>query len=97
MDSIMGMIQGVTLGLLIVVFLQLLGMKKQVSRLVHVHAKLDLLLGQAGIKFDPFATMPREVADALRRCDKIEAIRLYRESTGVGLAEAKEIVERLQQ
>jgi len=97
MDSIMGLVQGVTLGLLIVVFLLLLGMKKQISRLAHVNAKVDLLLGQAGIKYDPLAAMPREVADALKRGDKIEAIRLYRASTGAGLAEAKEIVELAQQ
>lgn len=37
----------------------------------------------------------QEVADALRRGDKIDAIRLLREATGMGLKEAKETVERL--
>ena len=36
-----------------------------------------------------------EIADALRRGEKIEAIRLYRERTGAGLKEAKEHVEGL--
>lgn len=39
----------------------------------------------------------KEVVDALRRGMKIEAIKLYREETGVGLAEAKSFVEALEQ
>jgi ribosomal protein L7/L12 len=38
----------------------------------------------------------RDVVDALRRGMKIEAIKLYREGTGVGLAEAKSFVEALE-
>lgn len=38
---------------------------------------------------------PEPVLDALRNRTKIEAIKLYRESTGVGLAEAKAAVEDL--
>jgi hypothetical protein len=36
------------------------------------------------------------IADALRRGKKLEAIRLYRERTGVGLKEAKKHVEALE-
>lgn len=36
-----------------------------------------------------------DVVAALTRGEKIEAIRLYREATGVGLAEAKSFVEQL--
>jgi len=39
----------------------------------------------------------RDVIDALRRGAKIEAINLYREATGTGLAEAKSVVEALEQ
>jgi ribosomal protein L7/L12 len=38
--------------------------------------------------------LPEHVQAAIRRGDKIEAIRLLREGTGMGLAEAKEAVER---
>ena len=34
------------------------------------------------------------IADALRGGNKIEAIKIYRELTGVGLAEAKQAIER---
>jgi ribosomal protein L7/L12 len=37
-----------------------------------------------------------EIVDLIRRGEKLEAIKLYREKTGVGLKEAKEFVESLQ-
>jgi hypothetical protein len=37
--------------------------------------------------------LPPEVVDALRRGNKIEAIKLLREAIGVGLAEAKGLVD----
>ncbi len=37
--------------------------------------------------------LPDKVVDALRRGDKIEAIKLLREQTGIGLKEAKDAVE----
>jgi ribosomal protein L7/L12 len=41
--------------------------------------------------------IPSSVAEALQRGNKIEAIRLMREHTGLGLKEAKDAVDRLQQ
>lgn len=35
-----------------------------------------------------------QIQEALRRGNKIEAIKLYRELTGVGLAEAKQAIDR---
>jgi ribosomal protein L7/L12 len=37
-----------------------------------------------------------QIQDALRRGNKIEAIKIYRELTGVGLAEAKQIIEMIE-
>lgn len=47
---------------------------------------------------DPNAsfTLSKEALDALRRGSTIEAIKIIRERTGVGLAEAKNIVEMIQ-
>lgn len=39
--------------------------------------------------------LPPEAAEALRAGNKIEAIRIVREKNGLGLKEAKEIVERI--
>lgn len=42
-------------------------------------------------------SFPPDVAEAMRRGEKIEAIRLLRAHNGMGLAAAKEAVERLQE
>ena len=39
--------------------------------------------------------LPEHIADLIRQGRKIEAIKLIREETGVGLKEAKDAVERL--
>ena len=59
-----------------------------------VERKLDLLLKHAQI--DLIAVADREAAGLVRAGSKIEAIRVYRELTGAGLAEAKAAVERLE-
>lgn len=65
------------------------------ARLARVEAKLDLLLEQAGIPYDPASRCPAGVMEALAQGRKIEAIRLYRQGTGAGLAEAKRAVDSL--
>jgi ribosomal protein L7/L12 len=64
--------------------------------LARLEAKVDLLLKNANIKYDPTANLPPDVADALRRGAKIEAIKCYRNATGAGLKEAKDFIESLQ-
>ena len=64
------------------------------SRLARVEHKLNLLLRQAGIEDalgQPLSDRVKEIARDPAR--KIEAIKVYREETGVGLAEAKQAVE----
>ena len=61
-----------------------------------VDAKVDALLKHAEIEFDPFEQVNQEVIDAIKNGSKIEAIRLYKESSGVSLKEAKEYVEEFQ-
>jgi hypothetical protein len=94
----------VVVAFIVVVFL-LLGMlggrlntlQRNLGPLYRVEAKIDLLLKQAGIKFDPYASVSLDIAEAVRRGEKIKAIKLYREKTGAGLREAKEYIEVLQQ
>jgi hypothetical protein len=66
------------------------------ARLSRLEAKVDLLLKNANIKYDPTVNVPPDVVEALRRGAKIDAIKRYREATGVGLKEAKDFVEGLQ-
>lgn len=62
-------------------------------RLREIERKLDLIMTSLGIAdeaddLEPMRTLVREGR-------KIEAIKLYRERTGVGLAEAKAVIDRL--
>jgi len=77
--------------------LRLIEMRNRMGTLLHrVDAKLDLLLRQANIKYDPYADVPGEVTDAIRAGKKIQAIKLYRDSTGIGIKEAKDFIEEFQ-
>jgi hypothetical protein len=58
-----------------------------------IDRKLDLVLQNLGI--DPYQGLDNQVAELVRSGQKIEAIKLYRAQTGVGLKEAKDYVERL--
>jgi hypothetical protein len=65
--------------------------RRRLAVLSRVEAKLDLLLKQANIKFDPFADVSTDIVAALRRNQEIEAIKLYRQATGVGLRFARAV------
>jgi hypothetical protein len=86
--------------ILLVVFsaaLRLIEMRSRMGTLFYrVEAKLDLLLKQANVKFDPYANVPREIVDAVRAGQTLQAIKLYRDSTGVALKEAKDFIEEFQ-
>jgi ribosomal protein L7/L12 len=73
-----------------------LSIQKQLGGISRLDAKLDLLLKQAGLEFDPYKNVPSSVIDAVRRGNKIEAIKNYHAATGVGLKEAKDAVEEIQ-
>ncbi|MGV4986231.1 ribosomal protein L7/L12 [Streptomyces sp. NPDC001709] len=62
-------------------------------RLARVERKLDLIMEHLDLREEH----PRmdEVAALVREGKKIHAIKLYRESTGAGLKEAKDAVDRL--
>ncbi|MFL5244764.1 MAG: hypothetical protein ACJ8FY_21900 [Gemmataceae bacterium] len=64
------------------------------DRLARLERKLDALLKASGI--DLSAQMPSQITELLRQGKKIEAIKLYRESTGAGLAEAKNRIEEIE-
>ena len=62
---------------------------QRVQRLEERLAALDGKSASPDVQSDP------QIAELLRQGRNIEAIKLYREQTGVGLAEAKAAVERL--
>ncbi|MFB7502854.1 ribosomal protein L7/L12 [Streptomyces broussonetiae] len=63
------------------------------QRLARVERKLDLIMEHLDLREEN----PRmdEVLALVREGKKIHAIKVYRESTGAGLKEAKEAVDRL--
>ena len=87
--EIFGLVALMALGLILLfaIRVRLDGLQSRIAAVARVEAKLDLLLKQANIKCDPFAHVSNR---------KIEAIKLYRQATGVGLKEAKEFIEEVQ-
>jgi len=96
--EIFGLAALIALGLilLLAIRLRLDGIQSRIAAITRVEAKLDLLLKRADIKFDPYAYVSDDLVEALRANQKIKAIKLYREATGVGLKEAKEFIEEVQ-
>jgi hypothetical protein len=83
--EIVGLVALMALGLILLfaIRVRLDGLQSRIAAVTRVEAKL--------IKFDPFAHVSE-----LRANRKIEAIKLYRQATGVGLKEAKEFIEEVQ-
>ena len=70
------------------------------SRVRELEDKLQFLYRRLSIDYaDPNSdpALAPQVQEALRRGNKIEAIKIYRELTGVGLAEAKQAIDRAEQ
>ncbi|GID29974.1 ribosomal protein L7/L12 [Paractinoplanes brasiliensis] len=67
---------------------------REAARLAAVERKLDMVMKHLGIE-EPVDAADPEVLSHLMKGEKIHAIKIYRERTGAGLAEAKEAVERL--
>ena len=67
------------------------------QRINRLEAQVELLYRHLGITFveDSRDTDDPRIVAALRSNNMIEAIKLYREKTGVGLAEAKSAVEAM--
>ena len=68
------------------------------SRINELEDRLKFLYERLNISYvDPNSDplISPQIQEALRRGNKIEAIKIYREQTGVGLAEAKQAVDNL--
>ena len=70
------------------------------SRIDELEDRLKFIYRRLNIEYaDPNSdpALSPQIQDALRRGNKIEAIKIYRELTGVGLAEAKQVIDRAEQ
>ncbi len=63
------------------------------ARLRSIERKLDLIMAHLGL--EDAADDMEPYRDLARQGRKIEAIKLYREATGAGLAEAKAAIDQL--
>lgn len=68
------------------------------SRINELEDRLKFLYRHLGVAYESDSSASPinnpQIQEALRRGNKIEAIKIYRELTGVGLAEAKQAVEQ---
>ncbi len=79
--------------ILVLVFLSLFARGSGDSpRLRAIERKLDLLLKQLGV--DPNEGLDDQIQQLIKSGQKIEAIKLYRMQSGLGLKEAKEYLEQ---
>lgn len=74
------------------------------SRLNRLEQKVDFLLNELGLAQKAEVSLPvnnpdnlmlNRIVELLRQNRKIEAIKVYREQTGVGLKEAKDVIDRM--
>ena len=70
-------------------------MNQLASRVFHLEQQLQFLYQHLGVQYQQAPGNLDEVGAAISRGNMIEAIKLYREATGVGLAEARAAVEDL--
>jgi len=75
--------------------------KPDYQRIIDLERKVEFLLKELGLEAKANAYVPdtdpasNEMLRLVRNGRKIEAIKLYREKTGVSLAEAKAVIDRL--
>jgi ribosomal protein L7/L12 len=58
--------------------------------------KVDAIIEHLGVEFKPYKDTPVEVMFALKNGDRIKAIKLYRQFSGVGLKEASDIISHIE-
>ncbi|GAB1471421.1 hypothetical protein MASR2M66_22990 [Chloroflexota bacterium] len=65
-------------------------------RLKELEDRLDFLYKRLGVEYsENFGAADPRIIALIKQGSKIEAIKIYREMTNTGLAEAKEAVERI--
>jgi hypothetical protein len=58
--------------------------------------KVDAIIEHLGVDFKPYKNTPKEVILALENGERIKAIKLYRQFSGVGLKESSEVISHIE-
>ena len=95
-DTISAWLGGFAVGTLFILVFQISRIRQRNAAISRVEGKLNLLLRNAGLEYDPYADITDDVAKAVQSGDKILAIKLHRHATDCSLSEAKEFIEELQ-
>lgn len=83
--------------LILVLLSRISAMENRLELLLRLNGKIDALLKHAGVDFKPYENLSAAVSRELQLGNKLKAIKLYRAETGVGLKEAKEFIEKVQE
>ena len=86
---------GALIGLAVARLVSGVAAKNRTTDAIRVEMKIDLLLRNSGVTYDPFEAVAPDVAQALRAGDTVRAIKLHREHTGDGLKAAKDTIDQL--
>ena len=78
-----------------ILFERISDLSRRVDRLSRLEGKVDALLGHDGVKYDALESVPPDVRQAVERGEYVLAIKKLRQTTGVGLKEAKEQIDEL--
>lgn len=91
MNYVASALAGACLGVLFTIIPRLVNMDIRMRRM---EIKMDALLKHSGVEFDPMEAYKGRISDAVEAGNKVEAVKLYRESTGISLPDAKAFIER---
>jgi hypothetical protein len=58
--------------------------------------KVDAIIDHLGVDFKPYKNTPKDVVLALKNGERIKAIKLYRQFSGLGLKEASEVISHIE-
>ena len=62
----------------------------------HLEKKVDAIIKHLGAEFKPYKNTPNAVFAALDSGERVKAIKLYRQFSGVSLKEASEVISYLE-
>jgi ribosomal protein L7/L12 len=68
-------------------------------RIRRLEQKVDMIMQHLGLEFDDDETggsIDPAIIEAIKRNNKIEAIKIYRDQTGFGLKEAKDVIDEIE-